>query len=319
MVKEKKFKIIFMGTPDFALPSLDALIKSDDFDVVLVVTQVDKKIGRKQIVTPPPVKVNALENNIPVLQPEKIKDIIDNLRKLEPDFIVVAAYGQIIPKGILDIPKYGPFNIHGSLLPKYRGAAVVQAPILNGDVKTGITIIKMEAGLDTGPILKQAEIILDKKETSESLFDKLSKLGAEILPEALISFANGKLKLEKQDESKASYVKMLKKEDGKIDWTKSAVEIERMVRALNPWPGAYAQIKDKKEKIRNIKILKVKNDTSDTQKYKVGEVFLEKNILAVQCGDGAIVVEELQMEGKKKMSAKEFLQGHKDFVGTILK
>lgn len=319
MNKQKIFKIVFMGTPDFALPSLDALIKSDDFDVVLVVTQEDKKVGRKQIVTPTPVKIMAEENNIPIAQPKKIKEIEDELKNLKPDFIVVTAYGQIIPQSILDIAQYGPFNVHGSLLPKYRGAAVVQAPILNGDSKTGITIIKMEAGLDTGPILKQAEIVLDKAETAENLFDKLSKLGAEILPKTLIDFASGKLEFKKQDDSKASYVKMIKKEDGKIDWNKSAIEIERMVRALNPWPSAFGQLKVKSEKLKILKILKVENNILDVNKYKVGEVFLDDDKLAVQCGDGAIVIKELQMEGKNKMNANDFLLGQKNFVGTILK
>ena len=309
-----KYKIIFMGTPDFATPSLDALIKNNDFDVVLVVTQEDKKVGRKQILTPPPVKVLAEKNNIPVLQPIKIKEIENELNNIKPDFIVVVAYGQIISQNILDIPKYKPFNVHGSLLPKYRGAAVIQAPILNGDKKTGITIMEMEAGLDTGPILTQVEIILKKEETAESLFNKLSILGANILPQSLIDYTEGKLKLKKQDDTQASYVKMLKKENGKIDWTSPAVQIERMVRALNPWPSTYSNINNK-----TIKILKVQNKILDIGNYKVGEVFLDNGRLAVQCGDEAIVIERLQMEGKKPMEVEEFLRGQSDFVGIILK
>jgi len=309
-----KYKVIFMGTPDFAVPSLNALINNNNFEVCLVVTQNDKKIGRKQILTPPPIKTIALENNIKVLQPLKITEIEDELKAINPDFIVVVAYGKIIPQNILDIPKYGSFNVHGSLLPKYRGAAVIQAPILNGDKETGVTVMQMDAGLDTGPILLQEEILLKKDETVDSLFEKLSLLGSQILPTALIDFVNKKIELKEQNNDNASYVKMIKKEDGRINWSKPAVEIERMARALNPWPGIFT--KNKNGKI--IKLLTLSNEILSINKYKVGEVFLNNKKIVVQCGNGAIIVNKLQLEGKKPMDANVFLNGQKDFVGSIL-
>lgn len=314
MAKEKKFKTIFLGTPDFAVPALKALIAASDFEVVLVISQKDKKKGRKQIVTPPPVKEKAEKYNIPVIQPKKIEQAEGEIKKINPDFIAVAAYGQLIPQNILNIPKYGSFNVHASLLPKYRGAAVISAPILNGDSQAGITIIKMDACLDTGPILLQEKIILKKDETASSLHDKLSYLSAKILPQALRDYAEGKIKPKAQDDSMASFVKTLKKEDGQIDWQKSAGKIERTIRALNPWPGTYSHLGGK-----NIKIIEAQNKILKINKYRVGEVFLNNKKLAVQCGQDAIVIEKLQLEGKKAMTGEKFLRGQKDLLGSILK
>jgi len=313
MLKKDKFKTVFIGTPDFACPTLKALIADENFDIVLIVTQGDKKIGRKQVVTAPPIKVIAQKNNIRFIQPGRIKEAKEELEKLEPDFIVVAAYGQIISGDVLDIPKYGSFNVHASLLPKYRGAAVIPAPILNGDKETGVTIIKMDTGIDTGPILYQEKIDIKEYETAEELHDRLADLGAKILPLALKGYVQKELKLIEQDAREGNYIKMLKKEDGKIDWNKSAKEIERMVRALNPWPGAYSRVKES-----IIKIVKAENETIKINDYKIGEVFLHDNKLAIQCGQDAIVINKLQLEGKKPMSGEEFLRGQNDFLGSVL-
>jgi methionyl-tRNA formyltransferase len=315
---KNKLKIIFAGTPDFAIPVFRALIADADFEIAAVITQADKPIGRKQELTPPPVKIVALENNLKVLQPEKIKDIKDALAALKPDFIVVIAYGQIIPQAILDIPKYGCINIHASLLPRWRGAAVIQAPILAGDKETGVTIMKMDKGLDTGPIIAQMKINLLKNETAETLHDELAKLGAMMLPETLKSFARGEMELKPQNEELVTYARELKKEDGKIDWSKPALEIERMVRAYTPWPSAFGQLQIKNYKLQIVKILEVENIILTINKYKIGEVFLDNGKMAVQCGDNALVIKKLQLEGGKPLSAEEFLRGHADFVGSIL-
>ena len=235
----KKIRLIFMGTPEFAVPGLTRLIESPNFEIVGVFTQPDKPVGRKQILTPPPIKKLATAHNIKIFQPEKIKTEVETIKNLAPDLIVVIAYGKIISQAILDIPTFGCLNVHASLLPKYRGAACLNAPILNGDKETGITIMKMEAGLDTGPILRQKKIKLSGTETLEIVHDKLSTLGAELLVPTINDYLAGKITPQIQDDTQSSYIKTLNKEDGKIDWTKSALEIERMIRAYNPWPGTH--------------------------------------------------------------------------------
>jgi methionyl-tRNA formyltransferase len=316
---KNKLKIIFAGTPDFSVPTLKALITNADFDVAAVITQEDKPVGRKQILTPPPVKVAAEENKIKVYQPAKIKLIKDEIAAIAPDFLVVVAYGKLLPQAILDIPKYGCINIHASLLPRWRGAAVIQAPILAGDSETGITIMKMDAGLDTGPIIAQMKVNLLKDETAETLHDELAALGAKILPETLKAFARGEMELKPQDENQVTYVLELKKEDGKIDWKKPAVEIERMVRAYTPWPGTFSIFNFQLSIINKVlKIIEVENIGLPINKFKIGEIFLENKKMAVQTGDGAVVIKKLQLEGGKPMSAEDFLRGHSDFVGTIL-
>ncbi len=316
---KNKLKIIFVGTPDFAVPTLKALIADADFEIAAVITQEDKPVGRKQTLTPPSVKIIALKNNIIVWQPAKIKDIKNEIAALKPDFIVVIAYGQIIPQSILDIPKYGCINIHASLLPRWRGAAVIQAPILAGDTETGVTIMKMDKGLDTGPIIAQMKVNILKNETAETLHDELAKLGAQMLPETLKAFARGEMEIKPQDEKLVTYARELKKEDGRINWAKPAIEIERMVRAYTPWPGTYTELKDKKEKRKNIKILEVVNNDLPINKFKTGEIFLDNGKIAVQCGDGALVIKRLQLEGGKPLTADEFLRGHADFIGSIIK
>lgn len=306
-------KTIFIGTPDFAVPSLKSLIKDDFFDIVAVITQPDKPVGRKQIVTPPLVKIEAQKNNIPVLQPKSIKDIKSEIQKLKPDIIVVVAYSQIMPKNILDIPKYGCINVHGSLLPKYRGASCIQGAILNGEKESGVTIMKMDTGLDTGPVLAQKSILTKETWTAGDLYNKIAVLGAEILLKTLKGYVADEIKPVLQDNSQASYTKKLTKLEAKIDWSRDATFIARFVRAMNPWPIAYANLHSK-----SIKIIEVDNDIIKINKYKVGEVFLHEKNLAIQCGKDAIIVNKLQLEGKKVLTSQEFLKGNADVIGTIL-
>ncbi len=302
-----------MGTPEFALPGLSRLIAAPEFEIVGVFTQPDKPVGRQQMMTPPPVKILAQKNQLPVFQPEKIRLEVERIRDLAPDLIVVIAYGKIIPQNILDIPKYGCINIHASLLPKYRGAACLNAPILNGDKNTGITIMKMDAGLDTGPILRQAEIRLNGRETLEIVHDQLSELGAEILVPTLDDWLGRKIELQAQDDSRASYVKTLVKEDGLIDWRKPATEIERMIRAYNPWPGTYSRYQGK-----NLKIAAARPEILEDSEHRPGELFLCGDDLAVRCGQDALVILKLQLEGKKMMTPEEFLHGQPAIIGQIL-
>ncbi|MDD5291354.1 MAG: methionyl-tRNA formyltransferase [Patescibacteria group bacterium] len=312
-------KIIFAGTPDFAVPGFRALLADKDFKILSAITQPDKPVGRKQILTSPAIKTEAQKNNIPVWQPNKIADIKEKIREINPDLAVLIAYGQIIPQEILDIPRFGWINIHGSLLPRWRGAACVQAPILANDKKTGITIMKIEKGLDTGPILKQTEIKISPEETAETLHDKLSSLGAKILPGVIKDCVEGKIEPKPQNNSEASYAPTLKKEDGKIDWQKKAEEIERMARALNPWPGTWTNWQDKKSCLRRqVKIKKTESKILPINKYKLGQTFLHNNQLAVQCGQDALVIKTLQLEGKNEMTAQDFLRGYKEIVGQTL-
>jgi len=306
----KKLSTIFIGTPDFGVPAFEVLIEK--YNVKAVITQPDKKIGRKQTLTPPPIKQAAQKNDIEVWQPEKIKDVKEKIISLNLDFAVVAAYAQIIPKEILDIPKYGFLNIHASLLPKYRGASCIQASILAGDNKTGVTIMKMDEGLDTGPILAQISLEIDKNDTAGALFDKLSILGKNLLITTLEKYLDGKIKPIQQNNKQASYVGILKKENGKIDWQKDALYIERFVRAMHPWPGAFTRLGGK-----ILKITKA-NKIIYTNEKMVGEIFLNKNNLAIQCGKNALLISKLQLEGKKEINAKDFILGYKNRIGSVL-
>ncbi|MCK4554910.1 methionyl-tRNA formyltransferase [Candidatus Parcubacteria bacterium] len=310
-----KIKTIFIGTPDFAVLPLKDLVEDGYFDVAAVITQPDKPAGRKQILTPPPVKIEAEKYKIPVFQPEQIKNFQSEIKNLKPEVIIVAAYAQLIPEKILNMPRYGCINVHGSLLPKYRGAAVIQAPILYGDKETGITIMKMDAGLDTGPILSQSRIKIHPTDNAGTLYNQLSQIGANLLVKTLKKYINGEIKPIAQDEEKASYVGMLKKKDGKINWSKPAKEIERFIRAMTPWPGAYAQIKSH----LILKILKTEYKPISVNRYKQGELFLHDKQIAIQCGKDALIIKKLQLAGKKQATAEEFLRGHDSFIGIILR
>lgn len=309
-----KIRVVFMGTPEFAVPGLESLINSNDFEVVAVYTKPDKAVGRKQIISESAIKVVALKNKIKVFQPEKIKEEVENIKNLQPDLIVVIAYGKIIPLEILDIPRHACINVHASLLPKYRGAACLNAPILNGDSETGLTIMKMDVGLDTGPIIKQFALKLSEKDNLKSVHDKLADLSARNLVPTLELWVQGKIDATKQDDSLATYVKTLNKEDGKLDINKTAIELERTIRAFNPWPGTYFLL-DK----QIIKIIDAARETiiSENDK-KTGEIYQENKKLYIKCGQNSLNILRLQLAGKKAMDAKEFLNGHADIIGKIV-
>ena len=305
-------KIIFMGTPDFAAASLEALIASRH-EIQAVVTQPDKPKGRKGELTPSPVKVIAKREGIKVYQPLKVRDeeFVDTLRAYNPDVMVVVAFGQIIPLSILKMPKYGCVNIHGSLLPKYRGAAPIQWAVLDGEKETGITTILMDEGIDTGDILLKKTIQIDADETSGSLFDKLMALGAKTILETLDELEKGNLTPTKQGESPTAYAKMLTKAMGLIDFTKSAKELDCFVRGMDPWPSAYTLLAGKTLKLWKVRV--VEGDG------KAGSVIgIDKESFTIACGEGAIEVLEVQLEGKKRMSAGDFLKGSTLNIGQEL-
>ena len=310
---DKRYKVIFMGTPEFAVPGLKAIFNDPRFEIVCVVTQEDKPAGRKQELSAPAVKVAATELGLPVLQPRRLKNIAENLKLLTPDFIVVIAYGQILPESVLNIPSVACVNVHASLLPKYRGAACLQAPILNGDSETGVTIMLMDKGLDTGDILKQSKINLTGAETLETVHDSLSLLGASLLGDTLVGFAEGKIISQKQDEALTSYVKVIDKKDGQINWTDAAEVIERKVRAFNPWPGSFSFLEGKM-----IKIIKAELAQTENNDLEIGQIFSENKQLMVKCGQNALLILELQLEGKKSTDSKSFLAGHQDIIGKKL-
>ena len=299
-------KIVFMGTPDFAAVTLSKLMEAGH-QVVAVVTQPDKPKGRGKAIAYSPVKELALQHNIEVLQPVKVKDedFICTLEEINPEVIVVAAFGQILPKRILDMPKFGCINVHASLLPKYRGAAPIQWVVVNGETEAGVTIMHMDVGCDTGDMIIKDKITLDKKETGGSLHDKLAVLGGNLIIKALTLIEEGKAPREQQVEEESTYVKMLSKEDGKIDFSKSAIEIERLIRGLNPWPSAFTSLHGKMLKLWEA-------DAIDSEKKgEIGEVVeVTKNSIHIQTGDGILAIKELQLEGKKRMTVDAFLLGY---------
>lgn len=306
--------IIFVGTPTFGAIVLKKLINSD-FRPSLVITETDKPAGRKKILTPPPVKILAQEAKIPFLQTEKIKTLKSEIEKFNPDLIVVAAFGQLIPKEIIDLPKFGIINIHPSLLPRWRGASPVQFTILQGDQKTGVTIMLMAEKIDSGPILAQTEINLAGNEMYEELHNRLAEMGGDLLVKMLPDYTAGKITPEDQNEEKVTFSRILTREDGRIDWTKSAEEIERKIRAFSNWPGTYTLWDGQK-----IKILKAHVLINDHKTYEIGKTLIApQNNLCVQTEKGFLVIESLQVEGGKEMKSEDFVRGHKDFIGTILR
>lgn len=305
-------KIVFLGTPDFAVPSLQALINSRH-EILAVVTQPDKERDRKQV-TPTPVKVEALKNNIKVLEFNKIRiEGVEELKKLNPDIMVTCAYGQIISQEILDIPKYGVINVHGSLLPKYRGSAPIQWAVIKGEKETGITIMQTALGVDSGDIILQEKVDINKGETAGELFDRLAKIAPNVLLKAIDQIENGTATFTKQDESKVIHLPMLKKEDGIINWNENALDIVNKILGMNPWPSAYTKLNDKMFKIHKAEVLDM-----EVFNKKPGEVFLlDKKNAAVMCGDKAIKLIEIQLEGKKKMPIDSFLVGF-NIDGVVL-
>ena len=297
-------KIIFMGTPDFAVGTLRSLAEAGH-EITLVVSQPDKPKGRGHAMVPTPVKVVAEELGIPVFQPVKIREAKDVLEKTEADVCVVAAFGQIIPASILHMKKYGCINVHASLLPKYRGAAPIQWAVIDGEKESGVTIMQMDEGLDTGDMLAKAIVPLDEKETGGSLFDKLSEAGGRLCVETLAKLEKGEITPEKQGESPTAYASMLNKKMGNIDWNKSAVVIERLVRGLNPWPSAYTHLDGKTLKIWACDVL-----PQSASKGESGEILeVTKDAIHVQTGDGILVLREIQLAGKARMDAGAFLRG----------
>ena len=307
-------KVIFMGTPDFAVGTLKSLIASEH-EVTAVVTQPDKPKGRGKAMQFPPVKEVAVEAGIPVLQPRRVREpeTVEAIRNIEADVIVVVAFGQIIPKEILTMKKYGCINVHASLLPKYRGAAPIQWAVIDGEKESGVTTMQMDEGLDTGDMLLKAVVPLEKEETGGSLFDKLSSTGAGLLLETLAGLEKGTILPEKQEESPTAYAKMLKKEMGLIDWTKSAEELERLVRGLNPWPSAYSHLNGK-----TLKIWQAEVEERDSENEPGTVVCVSKDGFGVQTGKGTLKIRELQLEGKKRMDAGAFLRGYQMEEGMKL-
>ena len=307
-------KIVFMGTPDFAVP-LRALTEAG-YEVAAVVTQPDKPKGRGKTLLPTPVKEEALMHEIPVYQPQKVKnnpEFMDTLKEIAPDIIIVAAFGQLIPKEILELPKFGCINIHASLLPKYRGAAPIQQAVIDGEKESGVTIMQMAEGLDTGDMISKIVIPLSQEETGGSLFGKLAQAGAELLIKTLPSIEQGTAEYEKQpEESPTPYAAMITKQMGLMDFNRQACELERLVRGLNPWPSAYTFINGK-----TLKVWKCKVSMEETEAVP-GTVFLtDKEGIHVACGQGVLILTEVQLEGKKRMEAEAFLRGYHIENGTV--
>ena len=302
-------RVVFMGTPDFARTALEALIKAGH-KIVLVVTQPDKPKGRSGKLQISDVKDCAIKNGIEVFQPEKIKEesSVSFLKSIDADIYVVAAFGQIISKEILDIPRFGCINIHASLLPKYRGAAPIQQAILDGEKVTGVTIQQMHTGVDTGDILLQREYAISDDETGGSLFDRLSILGADLVIEALDLIEKGKIIPRPQDESKATHCGKIKKDMGLIDWSWSAEKIERYIRGLNPWPSAYTYMDGRQLKIWKAYVSDEKGECATVLK-------VDKKSITIGCGEGSVRVLEVQLEGKKRMEMSAFLLGNRILEG----
>lgn len=304
-----------MGTPDFAVPPLRALVEAG-YEVAAVITQPDKPKGRGKTMLPTPVKEEALKHDIPVYQPLRVRDpeFMRILEEITPDIIVVAAFGQLIPKAILDMPEFGCINIHASLLPKYRGAAPIQQAVIDGEKESGVTIMRMGTGLDTGDMISRTVVPLDKNETGGSLFDKLALSGAELLIKTLPSIFDGTAVYEKQpEESPTPYASMITKQMGLLDFSKSAGELERLVRGMNPWPSAYTFINGK-----TLKVWKSEAVSSDDRAAAPGTVILaDRSGIHVACADGILVLKEVQLEGKKRMDTDAFLRGYKIEKGSM--
>ena len=307
-------KIVFMGTPDFAVPALEALVKGGH-QVIAAVTQPDKPKGRGKGMAMPPVKEKAMEFAIPVYQPAKVREegFFRQMRELSPEVIVVAAFGQILPKAILDLPQYGCINIHASLLPKYRGAAPIQWAIINGEKETGVTTMMMDAGLDTGDMLEKTVVPIEEEETAQSLSDKLSAAGGSLILSTLKKVEEGTLTRTPQRDEESCYAKILQKTLGRIDWNREAKLIERLIRGLNPWPSAYTTLNGKSLKLWKAKALLEEYPGEAGQVVKaVG------NELLIKTGKGTLKAEALQLEGKKRMGADAFLRGCPIEEGTRL-
>lgn len=302
--------VVFMGTPDFAVPTLKALIAA--YTVTGVVTQPDRPAGRSLAALPSPVKQVAQAHGISVLQPEKLRrpEAIAALRQWPADLYIVAAFGQILPQSVLDIPTRGAINVHASLLPRWRGAAPIQASILAGDSQTGVTIMMMEAGLDTGPMLRAQAIDIDREETGASLHDRLSELGARLLIPTIDDYLAGRIQPVPQPEDGVTWAPQIEKEHGRINWAKSAAEIDRQVRAFTPWPGTFTEWDGR--------VLKILGGTPAAGKAAAGLIVKQEGGVAVGTGDGLYALSRVQLAGKQAVDITAFVNGHKEFVGATL-
>ena len=312
-LKPESIRTVFMGTPEFALDTFQGLI---DFGLNLVAayTQPDRPKGRGKKLAAPPVKELALKYEIPVFQPQKLREpaVVEELKALQPDLIVVVAYGQILPKSVLEIPQYGCINVHASLLPKYRGAAPINKAIIDGETETGVTTMYMDVGLDTGDMLIKRSLPIGENETAGELHDRLAAIGREAMEETLRQICDGTLKAEKQDDERTCYAPMMKKEDGLIDWSQPATAVHNLIRGLDPWPGAYTHLDGE---VLKVSATEVEADLSG----KPGEILsADKTGVRVACGEGGLVIDGLQLPGKKRLAAVNFLSGKPLFSGTIL-
>ena len=309
----ESLRTVFMGTPEFALPTLKGLIAAG-VNLVGVYTQPDRPKGRGKKLAASPVKHLALEEHLPVFQPHRLRDpqAVEELKALQPDLIVVVAYGQILPKAVLDIPTYHCINVHASLLPKYRGAAPINKAIIDGETETGVTTMLMDVGLDTGAMLVKLSLPIGPDETAGQLHDRLALLGRKAMEETLQQLCDGTLTPEPQDDALSSYAPMMKKEDGLIDWQQSAAEIHNHVRGLDPWPGAYTYLDGE--------VLKIAATAVDEDHSGLPGTILaaDKTGVRIACGQGSLVVGELQLPGKKRLAAMNFLSGRPLFPGTRL-
>lgn len=301
-----ELRIVFMGSPEFALPTLRAL--AQHYQVCGVVTQPDRPSGRGNRLTPPPVKALAQELGLPIIQPGRMKEpgVFEQIQSWEPDLIVVAAFGQILRQHVLDLPRLGCINVHASLLPRWRGASPIYASVLAGDITTGVTIMKMDAGIDTGDILTQQSMVIQSDDTTETLSNRLADLGAALLIETLPEYIDGRIRPKPQDELIATYAPMLKKEDGLLDFSKPAETLERQVRACQPWPGAYLEWKGELIKVSKAAVL--------PQSIAVGSRTIHKKLPVIGTASGGLVLLEVQPPGKRPMSGRDFLNGTRDWL-----
>jgi methionyl-tRNA formyltransferase len=302
-------RIVFIGTGAIGLPTLRALCRTSDHELIGVVTQPDKPVGRRQKLEPPPIKAELVETSLPVLQPRRLRDeeSVRQIRALAPEVIVVMAYGQILPKDVLEIPNIACLNLHASLLPKYRGAAPIQAAIAAGDSETGITVMYMDAGLDTGDILLQEKLGILPNDTGGSLHDRLAEIAPDALLKALAQLARGDAPRQPQDPSRATYAAKLSRDDGKIDWSEPAEVIERKIRAYDPWPGAFTTLVDASAHPHHLKIFRASIISQSAGPPRA--VSTAGSELVVATGRGALRLEEVQLEGKRRLRAAEFLRG----------
>lgn len=313
-------KFVFFGTRELGAKVLESLVRGG-YSLSLVITGPDKPAGRKQELLPSPVKKVAREHNLPLAQPEKPAELLSRPELKEAELFVLAAYGNILPKELVELPPKGVLNVHPSLLPKYRGPSPERTALLEGEEKTGVSVMLMDEEIDHGPILAQEEFVIPKGMRHEELHSKLGEIGGKLLVKTIPEWIQGDIVPAEQDHSKATFTKKITKEDGRIDWSKTAAYIARQIRAFDPWPGTFTlfKMKDTNQNSRLLKILKAEVIPQTPTEKAVGETFLTSDgKLAVQCGEGALIIERLQLEGKNPVSARDFLLGHKNFLGSLL-